>query len=114
MKITNHCFRKVSDLRPDFYFPAIRQAVGKIRRFYICHFRKAYLRSQLQLRRGECHQCAACCHLLFPCQALTPEGLCRIYHGRRWRVCRVFPIDRRDIEDVARAGGKCGYYFPES
>ena len=114
MNITNYYFKKVSNLWPDFYFPATRQAAGKIRRFYICHFRKGYLRSQLRLRRGECHQCAACCHLLFPCYALSPERLCRIYHGRRWLVCRVFPIDRRDIEDVSRNGGKCGYYFLES
>lgn len=98
----------------DFPPPPVRQVVGKIRRFYIYHFRKDYLRSQLRLRQGECRQCAACCRLLFFCAALGPEQLCRRYHGRRWAVCRVFPIDRRDIEDVTRAGGQCGHYFPES
>ncbi len=92
----------------------VRQVAGKIRRFYIYHFRKGYLRAQRDLRRGECRQCAACCRLLFPCAALGPEQLCRIYHGRRWAVCRDFPIDRRDIEDVSRAGGTCGYYFLKS
>ncbi len=110
---------KNADNQASLIFPMVfpdpvRQAVGKIRRFYICHFRKGYLRAQLELRQGECRQCAACCRLLFSCAALGPEQLCRIYHGRRWAVCRVFPIDRRDIEDVSRAGGSCGYYFLKS
>jgi len=90
---------------------AVLLALGKIRRFYIYHLRQKYLRSQLNRWRGECRQCAACCSLLFPCAALTGENLCRLYHGRRWAVCKVFPIDNRDLRDVVRNGGQCGYYF---
>ena len=88
-----------------------RLAEGKIRRFYLLHLRKNYVRRQLSLRRGECHQCAACCSLLFPCAAQTEDKLCSRYDGRRWAVCKVFPIDSRDIRDVERSGGQCGYYF---
>jgi len=26
-------------------------------------------------------------------------------------MCKAFPIDERDIFDVALTGGTCGYYF---
>jgi len=88
-----------------------RQGGGKLRRIFLVHFARRYVRSQLSLRKGECSQCGCCCHFAFPCAHLTRQGLCRVYDGRRWLVCRVFPIDRRDLEDVARAGGRCGYHW---
>ena len=87
--------------------------IGKFRRFYLFHFRKKYVREQLAIRKGECRQCAKCCDLLFPCPMKTPENLCSIYHESRWEVCKVFPIDKKDIRDVALCGGTCGYSFDE-
>jgi hypothetical protein len=84
---------------------------GKARRFYLVHFRKDYVQRKLLLRRGKCQQCGCCCSLLFTCLMLTQEGLCRVYERNRWLACKVFPIDERDIADVALQGGKCGYYF---
>ena len=90
---------------------SVTHLVGKLRRFYLVHFRKRYVQRQLALRKGRCCQCGQCCSLLFVCPVLTQQGLCRIYHKGRWKVCEVFPIDGRDISDVALTGGKCGYYF---
>ena len=106
MNIKDQIKETITTLNDDF-----RLALGKVRRFYLFHFRKGYVRRQLSLRRGECNQCAACCSLLFPCAAQTEDKLCSRYHGKRWAVCRVFPIDSRDIRDVERNGGECGYYF---
>ena len=83
---------------------------GKLRRFYLVHLRKGYVRGKLSTREGECHQCGTCCSFIFRCPALSQEGLCRLYHGGRWLACRLFPVDERDISDVAVAGGRCGYH----
>jgi len=87
------------------------QVTGKFRRFYLVHFRKGYKRRQLLLRRGECRQCGTCCTLLFSCPMLTRQGLCFIYGRCRPQVCKVFPIDQRDIDEVALCGGECSYRF---
>ena len=84
---------------------------GKTRRFYLVHFRKGYVKRQLKLRRGQCRQCARCCNLIFKCPLLSKEGLCLSYDKYRWAVCKVFPIDQRDIDDIAVCGGRCGYHF---
>jgi len=85
--------------------------IGKLRRFYLYHFRKDYVQRQLSIRAGRCNQCGACCSLLFRCPMLTEDGRCRSYDHYRWAVCRAFPIDQRDIEDVNAIGGECGYCF---
>ena len=82
---------------------------GKIRRFYLLHFRPAYVRRHLLRRRGEWAQCGACCSLGNACPCLEhPSRRCLIYLGLRPRSCCVFPIDERDLRDV---GPHCGYYF---
>jgi hypothetical protein len=85
--------------------------LGKIRRFYIVHFRKDYLHAQLRMRKGRCNRCGLCCSLAFTCPMLTLEGRCCIYNLGRWKACEAFPIDRRDIEDVFISGGECGFRF---
>jgi hypothetical protein len=84
---------------------------GKLRRIYLVYFRKTYVKRQLALRRGECHQCARCCSFVFGCPMLNQKGLCRIYNKFRLEMCRSFPIDQRDIDEVALTGGACGYRF---
>ncbi len=42
---------------------------------------------------------------------LTQQRLCRIYDKYRLEVCKSFPIDQRDIDEVALSGGTCGYRF---
>ncbi len=87
--------------------------IGKIRRFCLIHFKKDYIQSQQKLRRGQCLQCARCCSLAFRCPLLTKENLCLTYMKGRPDVCKLFVIDQRDIDDVAAAGGQCGYWFEE-
>lgn len=92
---------------------------GKLRRFYLGHFRKAYVARRIEARRGECARCGACCQLMHRCPwALQCEdGLagCRIYE-RRPANCRVFPLDRRDLaeRDLVRPEQPCGYFFEDS
>jgi len=88
-----------------------RQLINKIRRFYLVHFRKEYVRKQLSLRQGQCQQCGRCCSLVYRCPLLTKDGLCITYGKWRPAVCKVFPIDQRDIDEIATLGGKCGYSF---
>jgi hypothetical protein len=85
--------------------------MGKLRRLYLIHCRRGYVKEQLALRKGKCHQCGRCCFFLFPCPMLTQQRLCRIYGKCRSKVCKVFPIDQRDIAEVALCGGTCGYRF---
>jgi len=87
--------------------------VGKIRRFLAVHFRKNYVDRQLRSRQGDCHQCGTCCHFSVPCPMLTTDHLCRVYGRFRPKACRLFPLDQKDIRDVAVSGGVCGYRFDE-
>ncbi|MBF0483044.1 MAG: hypothetical protein HQK81_05185 [Desulfovibrionaceae bacterium] len=86
---------------------------GKIRRFFSVHCRKARLDRQLRARQGDCHQCGTCCNFSIACPMLTKDKLCRVYGSFRPKACRVFPIDQKDIDDVAACGGACGYRFGE-
>ncbi|MGH9966864.1 MAG: YkgJ family cysteine cluster protein [Pyrinomonadaceae bacterium] len=90
-----------------------RQTHGKIRRLINTNLRKQEMIAALALRRGECNRCGACCELVFKCPFLkkNPDGtsLCGIYENRP-NSCRLFPIEKRDIEEVR---GTCSYYFIE-
>jgi len=100
--------RKIEDVKLR-----ARQAQGKIRRFVNTNLRKQEMVAALALRRGECNRCGACCELLFKCPFLkkNPDGtsLCGIYDNRP-NSCRLFPIEKRDIQEVR---GSCSYYFIE-
>ena len=88
----------------------VRQARGKLRRFFLDKFRMDFIRRRLALRRGECKQCGKCCSLVYRCPFLQKQGdkfVCRIYDIRPAQ-CRHFPIDRRDLKEVASI---CGYWF---
>ena len=91
---------------------------GKIRRFYLGHFRKSYVKLQLEKRKGECARCGACCKLIFNCPFLieNPDGTfkCKIY-GKRPINCRIFPIDEKDLKERNLISNlPCGYYFESS
>jgi hypothetical protein len=92
---------------------SVTHLMGKFRRFYLVYFRKGYVQRQLKLRKGECHQCGRCCSFLFVCPMLTEQRLCRIYRKGRLEICRVFPIDERDVNEVALHEGTCGYFFED-
>jgi len=90
---------------------------GKLRRFYLGHFRKAYVAERKAARRGECARCGACCQLLHRCPwALDCEGLagCRIYEKRPVN-CHVFPLDGRDLaeRDLVIPERPCGFHFED-
>jgi hypothetical protein len=90
-----------------------RQAQGKLRRFVSSNFRRDEVVAKLALRRGDCNRCGACCEILFKCPFLRKHEdgttTCGIYEDRP-NQCRLFPIERRDIEEVR---GSCSYYFIE-
>jgi hypothetical protein len=90
-----------------------RQAQGKLRRFVSANFRKQEVVAALSLRRGECNRCGACCEILFKCPFLKKHTdgttTCGIYEDRP-NQCRLFPIERRDLEEVR---GTCSFYFIE-
>ena len=90
-----------------------RQAQGKLRRFVSANFRKQEVIDALALRRGECNRCGACCEILFKCPFLKKHddgtSTCGIYEDRP-NQCRLFPIERRDLEEVR---GQCSFYFIE-
>jgi hypothetical protein len=90
-----------------------RQAQGKLRRFMTINFRKQEVIAQIALRRGECNRCGACCEILFKCPFLKKleDGTtsCGIYEDRP-NQCRLFPINKRDLEEVR---GTCSFYFIE-
>ena len=90
-----------------------RQAQGKLRRFVSANFRKDEVIASLALRRGECNRCGACCEILFKCPFLKKHKdgttTCGIYEDRP-NVCRLFPIDKRDLQEVR---GSCSFYFIE-
>ena len=84
---------------------------GKLRRLWLVHFKKGYVQRQISVRQGACRQCGACCKLLFTCLMLTKQGRCLVYGTCRPQVCKVFPIDQRDIDEVKLCGVHCGYCF---
>ncbi|MGB9179919.1 MAG: YkgJ family cysteine cluster protein [Pyrinomonadaceae bacterium] len=90
-----------------------RQVQGKLRRFVSANFRKDEVIASLALRQGDCNRCGACCELLFKCPFLKKHGdgtsTCGIYEDRP-NQCRLFPITKRDIEEVR---GTCSFYFIE-
>jgi hypothetical protein len=90
-----------------------RQAQGKLRRFVSANFRKQEVIDALALRRGDCNRCGACCEILFKCPFLRKHGdgtsTCGIYEDRP-NQCRLFPIERRDLDEVR---GQCSFYFIE-
>jgi Fe-S-cluster containining protein len=74
-------------------------------------FRRDYVLSSRQRRRGECRRCGTCCRVFAKCTFLS-GNTCRIY-GIRFDQCRAFPIDTSDIELVRDMGGECGFWFEE-
>lgn len=90
-----------------------RQAQGKLRRFMSANFRKQEVRESLSLRRGDCNRCGACCEILFKCPFLRKHTdgttTCGIYEDRP-NQCRLFPIEKRDLEEVR---GTCSFVFIE-
>lgn len=89
----------------------IQPIKGKLRRFYLCIFRRDYIKKQVLLRHGECRQCGKCCYLLFKCPFLRHvkgRTYCTIYDGKRPAQCVAFPIDDSDLADV---GWTCSHSF---
>ncbi|MBS3732343.1 MAG: YkgJ family cysteine cluster protein [Desulfobacterales bacterium] len=89
---------------------------GKLRRLCLTTLAGRRARQRTSRRTGECKQCGTCCKFVFRCPLLDENGLCKIYHSRlRPEVCRRFPIDRRDVEEVRLSSGRtCGYGFESS
>jgi len=90
-----------------------KQAHGKLRRFVRIRFKRDEVIAALALRRGDCNRCGACCEILFKCPFLKKHKdgatTCGIYEDRP-NVCRLFPIDKRDLQEVR---GTCSFYFIE-
>jgi len=97
--------------RRNLYF-----AFGKIRRLYYIHVRRKHLEGTMLTRRGgACRQCGACCQLGYQCFHFDAERrVCRIY-SHRPTICRVFPIDEKDLveRDAVMPKTRCGFTFPD-
>ena len=89
-------------------------ALGKARRFYLVQFRPRYVQASIARRQGECHRTGACCNLLFTCPvfAAKPLPTCRVNQYKP-KVCRMFPIDERDLgdRDILSPDVPCGFSF---
>jgi hypothetical protein len=88
---------------------------GKARRFYLAHLRPGYVRESLARRVGQCDRTGACCHLMFTCPLLDQKAepvRCSI-HDIKPKVCRLFPIDERDLRDrdIISPDAPCGFTF---
>jgi hypothetical protein len=88
---------------------------GKARRFYLAHLRPGYVRESLARRVGQCDRTGACCRLMFTCPLLdhkTEPVRCTI-HEIKPKVCRLFPIDERDLRDrdIISPEAPCGFTF---
>jgi len=88
---------------------------GKLRRFYLAHCRPSYVRESLARRVGQCARTGACCNLMFTCPLLDRRAepvRCTI-HEIKPRVCRLFPIDERDLldRDIVSPDRPCGFSF---
>lgn len=88
---------------------------GKVRRFYLAHFRPGYVRASQARRVGDCHRTGACCRLMFTCPLLDVRSdpvRCRV-HEVKPKVCRLFPIDERDLRDrdIIAPEAPCGFSF---
>jgi hypothetical protein len=89
----------------------IKQFAAKLRRLFVVHLRPGYVKQQQNLRGGQCNQCGKCCVLFVNCPMLTKDGLCRVYGKYRPKVCKIYPIDQKDIDEISSLGGRCGYKF---
>ncbi len=89
----------------------LKFARGKLRRFTLVKFRKAYVDKQTADRHGECNHCGDCCAILLRCPFLINlddgSSQCSIYENRPGQ-CAAFPIEERDLADVAF---NCTYTF---
>ncbi len=88
---------------------------GKVRRFCLAHFRRGYVRQSLARRVGQCDRSGACCRLMFTCPLLDRRSnpvRCNV-HEVKPRVCRLFPIDERDLRDrdIISPDVPCGFSF---
>lgn len=83
---------------------------GKVRRLALVTRDPAYVQAMSAKRTGACNRCGVCCRLLFACPHYVAGSGCTAYDGRS-DVCRAFPIDQRDIDDVKAAGGACSFSF---
>lgn len=73
------------------------------------------MRESLARRVGHCNRTGACCRLMFTCPLLDRVAdpvRCTI-HEIKPKVCRLFPIDERDLRDrdLVSPDAPCGFSF---
>ena len=93
----------------------MRLGWGRLRRMYLATFRPAYVRASIARRLGDCNRTGACCHLMFTCPILDVKSepvRCRI-QAHKPSVCKLFPIDERDLRDrdIISPDAPCGFSF---
>jgi hypothetical protein len=77
---------------------------GWLRRRYLWYLRRKEVMEARKKRDGQCVRCGSCCgHCIFH----DPKNKrCRIY-GLRPSICRMFPLNKQDVEDAKT----CGFSF---
>jgi hypothetical protein len=99
--------------KPDNY-RLLRGKVRRLVRVYISPGRNQLKPASIAL--GACARCGTSCKLAWQCFFWDKKnGGCSIY-SHRPRICRVFPLDQRDIEDrnLVNRRQPCGYRFESS
>lgn len=78
---------------------------GRLRRYFTIRFRKGYIKSQVQKRKGECKRCGLCC-----CERMCPFVIenkgkwdC-LLHPHKPLNCTVYPINQKDVKEYGCRG----------
>ncbi|HHT9118183.1 MAG TPA: hypothetical protein ACFYD1_06100 [Candidatus Hypogeohydataceae bacterium YC38] len=93
--------------RLSYLWQKLEEGWGKLRRFYLVHYREDYVQGQVRWRQGACRRCGSCCRIMFRCPHLITENQCSIYYCR-YKQCKAFPIDDRDLKYLRHT---CGFSF---
>ena len=83
---------------------------GKVVRFIKVYLFPQATQKKLSQREGSCIRCGKCCKIIFKCPFFdesTSPSHCLIYKHRS-KVCKLFPLNEKDIEDVNHL---CGFSF---
>ena len=93
--------------------PIILSLRSSIRRRYLVYLKPSYVKKQLETRKGSCEGCGGvCCKRTRPCPFLK-NGKCSIYKTKIPKFCKIFPIDKKDIE-LAGVSDVCQYYWDKN
>ena len=91
--------------------------ITNVLQWYAAEFDPERVAAAAAKRVGACHRCGACCGLTLRCAHLervsASEARCRVYGRCQPAQCGAFPLDRRDLAELA-PGVVCGFAFADA